>query len=186
MAGFEEPNSFNPYAAPLATPEGRLPTGVYQEGLPLAALGDRLAGSIIDGLITTVVYLPVYFILLAIAVSLGGLDGDGAGLFTSIILIVGAVVILVACFLAINGHLLSSRGQTVGKYVMRMQIQTDSDSRIPEFWPMFFKRYVALWALGMIPYIGALVGIIDALAVFRQSRKCLHDEIAGTKVVKLP
>ena len=40
-----------------------------------------------------------------------------------------------------------------------------------------------MWAISIIPVIGSLVGLIDALLIFRDNRRCLHDNIADTMVV---
>ena len=37
--------------------------------------------------------------------------------------------------------------------------------------------------LGLVPLIGWLFALADALLIFRDSRKCLHDNIADTIVV---
>jgi uncharacterized RDD family membrane protein YckC len=36
---------------------------------------------------------------------------------------------------------------------------------------------------GVIPYVYVVVGLIDSALIFRRDRRCLHDLIAGTKVV---
>ena len=45
------------------------------------------------------------------------------------------------------------------------------------------KRNVSMQVLAMIPIVGNFIALIDALMIFRASRKCLHDDIAGTKVI---
>ena len=44
-------------------------------------------------------------------------------------------------------------------------------------------RYVLVMLVQAIPMIGQLLGLIDALFIFRGDRRCVHDLIAGTKVV---
>ena len=41
-----------------------------------------------------------------------------------------------------------------------------------------------LLVIALIPVVGWLYGLVDALMIFRDSRKCLHDNIADTIVVK--
>jgi len=43
---------------------------------------------------------------------------------------------------------------------------------------------VAEGTFELVPGIGQIYSIVDALLIFRQSRKCLHDNIADTIVVK--
>jgi uncharacterized RDD family membrane protein YckC len=38
--------------------------------------------------------------------------------------------------------------------------------------------------IGAIPYLGGIYGLVDALFIFRDDRRCVHDHIAGTRVVK--
>jgi len=38
----------------------------------------------------------------------------------------------------------------------------------------------------LIPGTGHVVGIANAVMMFREEHNCLHDDIAGTRVVKLP
>ena len=46
-------------------------------------------------------------------------------------------------------------------------------------------RYLLNWFLMMLPFIGGIYGLVDALLIFRASRKCLHDNMADTIVVKV-
>ena len=44
-------------------------------------------------------------------------------------------------------------------------------------------RYVLVMLVMAIPIIGQLLGLADALFIFRSDRRCVHDLLAGTKVV---
>ena len=48
-----------------------------------------------------------------------------------------------------------------------------------------FKRYGVIAAISMIPVVGGIIGLINALMVFRAEHNCLHDDIAKTRVVKI-
>jgi uncharacterized RDD family membrane protein YckC len=46
-------------------------------------------------------------------------------------------------------------------------------------------RWLPIAVLGFLPYfVGQIIPVIDVLFIFRESRKCLHDEIADTIVIK--
>ena len=38
--------------------------------------------------------------------------------------------------------------------------------------------------IGAIPLLGSIYSLADILAIFSQSRQCLHDKLADTKVVQ--
>ena len=67
---------------------------------------------------------------------------------------------------------------------MKTQIVSDSGQPL-NFGELYLKRYLVIQLLAILPFIGGLIGLIDTLLIFRSSRKCLHDDIAGTKVIKL-
>ncbi|MFG6458938.1 RDD family protein [Roseateles sp. BYS96W] len=94
-------------------------------------------------------------------------------------LAVGAVV-----FLALQGWPLLTRGQTIGKIIMKLRIVRPDGSR-PDAFRLLGLRY----GIGMLFNLNVVVvmvyGLVDSLLVFRSSRKCLHDTIADTQVIKL-
>ena len=173
----------NPYVAPQTEIQVEVATEVGKR--PLATRWQRFAGNLID----TVV-------LLVGVVVLGGLVGGLVGYFypdyfetesTPVVSIVESLVVLVIMslsFLVANGYLLATRGQTVGKLAVKTQIVSDNDELVP-LWKIFLIRYLAFWCIGMIPVAGRFLSIADATMIFRSNHKCLHDELAGTKVVML-
>jgi hypothetical protein len=40
-------------------------------------------------------------------------------------------------------------------------------------------------AVSLIPTLGGLLTLVDALFIFGGSRRCVHDLIAGTKVIRV-
>ena len=173
--------SENPYAAPN-TPEVRKPTVEKVKDLPLATRGSRFIASMIDGTILTI---PMLVILIGIGLVIGIYNPhylDSEDTFASSLAINLATTILMsALFLMINGHLLSAHGQTIGKAVMKIKIVSNSNELVPVT-ELFLKRYLILWVLGFLPVL-SYVSLVNPLFIFRQNRKCLHDEFANTKVV---
>ena len=181
---FDPANTPNPYAAPTTdsnTPYSNTP--YYEHGDPLATRMQRFAGAMID----TFSLLPILFgvgIVIGLTAHGAGMDVEGPG-FEIVASLVGGLLGAVV-FIAIHGYTLATRGQTLGKIVVKTQIVSENDDQILPFGEIILKRYVPLWVLTSIPFIGQFVGIANALAIFRDGNKCLHDNIAGTKVIKLP
>ena len=104
--------------------------------------------------------------------------------------IVASVVgLAVVSYLLLNGYLLWRRGQTVGKAVFGIQIVAHRDGA-PTATPAALWRLVCVRAL-FFPLLFAVVvpwwlllPLLDQLLIFGKSRRCLHDLVAGTSVVR--
>jgi uncharacterized RDD family membrane protein YckC len=79
--------------------------------------------------------------------------------------------------------LLSLRGQTVGKIVAGVRI-VRLDGQQAGFFHAWFLRTFVVGMISFIPYAGLVFALADILFIFSASRRCLHDLIAGTVVVK--
>jgi uncharacterized RDD family membrane protein YckC len=93
-------------------------------------------------------------------------------------------VINIVWYLVINGKLLAANGQSVGKKVMNIKIVRTDGSKA-DLQRIIGLRLAPIWVVSMIPYVGSVAAIIDCLLIFRSSRKCLHDDIADTIVIKV-
>ncbi len=89
-----------------------------------------------------------------------------------------------ALYLLFHGYLLHKRGQTIGKWVLGIKIVSAENSEMLPLWKLFFLRYATLSLLALIPIVGPFVVLLGLLLVFRKDKRCLHDFIAGSKVVK--
>jgi uncharacterized RDD family membrane protein YckC len=87
-------------------------------------------------------------------------------------------------FLALHGYLLHKSGQTIGKRLLGIRIVSAADGQLVSLGKLFGLRYVPIQIGSVIPVIGNILPIVDAVFIFREDRRCLHDFIAGTKVVK--
>jgi len=135
----------------------------------------RLGGAMIDTLISLIIFVPVMF---ATGVLQQISSGEGMNLVQQIAFFVAAW----AAFLILNGYLLFNRGQTIGKVVMSTKI-VDLSGNIPNFGKLLVLRYLVLGVVTQIPIIGGLAGLANALFIFGRERRCLHDYIAGTRVI---
>lgn len=88
-----------------------------------------------------------------------------------------------AIFLAINGVLLARQGQTVGKKLLGVRIVRTDGSRADAV-RLIGLRYAVGFAITMLPFVGIVYGLLDCLFIFGSARRCIHDHIAGTIVVR--
>jgi len=143
----------------------------------LATRGSRFLAALIDGFISLIYSVP--FMLFA-GPSLGFELGQTAqpGMRYYIV----AIVFGFAVFVLIHGYLLHHYGQTVGKKVLNIKI-VGMDGNQMSFGKLLGLRYLPMSLVTLIPLIGQFLPIADVLFIFRKDRRCVHDLIAGTKVV---
>ena len=163
----------NPYAPPQSALQDPEPARGPED--ELASRWARLGASLLDGLIMFAVFLPVLFLsdywerAFANAVSLAENVGLSIGYFV--------------LFCVVNGYLLATAGQTVGKRLVGTRVVGVRDGRVPALGTLL-GRYGLMHLASAIPWVGGLFGLIDSLFVFREDKRCVHDLIAGTKVIK--
>ena len=87
-------------------------------------------------------------------------------------------------FLLIQAWPLVTRGQTIGKLLFKLRIVRTDGSKVDPL-RMLGLRYGVGALTGVVSGVSMIYGIIDGLLIFRESRQCLHDTIADTKVIKL-
>lgn len=90
----------------------------------------------------------------------------------------GALVVLQAV-------LLSLRGQSVGNLLVRTRIVRVQDGEPAGFLRAFLLRGFLARVIRQIPLLGTLFWVVDSCFIFREDKRCVHDLIAGTKVVKV-
>jgi uncharacterized RDD family membrane protein YckC len=162
----------NPYAAPEAELADLSHVGQKTE---LAGRFTRLAAAIVDSFIGLVYGVPILF-------GLGAFDYISRGQAMPVGITIAAGVLGFLGFLLVQGYFLKKNGQTIGKLAAGIRI-ADLDGNVPEFWGLILKRYVPISLAAQVPVIGPFLSIIDVLFIFRGDRRCVHDLIAGTKVV---
>lgn len=160
----------NPYAAPQAAVSD---VGAASVG-ELASPWLRLGGAIIDGLILLVLLVPVYLILFWGMISTGQQPGFLASM--------GFTVFGFIVFVAVQGYFLNQSGQTIAKKLLKMRI-VDENGNKPEFVKLIGMRYAILQFAQLVPFLGAIYGLVDALFIFRDDRRRISDLLAGTRVV---
>ncbi len=178
------------------------------EGINPAGRFRRLLASLFDTLV-----LIVVFVFFAFRGDIGYTSFIMA-LSNELPVIVEWTLWFTAIFFVINGFLLFTRGQTVGKWMLGLHIVDSETGHRPALEKLILYRYVVFillanlvsWfyipdtvvsatlpVIGQItlegipwPFPGTLlwVPVVDAAFIFGSSRRCLHDRLAGTIVVR--
>lgn len=162
----------NPYAPPTAQ-VGDAPDATG--GVVLASRWARLGGSLVD----VVIVLAALWILSRVT-PWNPFDASRADWtrFSLIDPILGFVL-----FLVVQGYPLAKSGQTWGKKVVGTRIVRPDGTPVP-FGRLIGLRYGVPALFGIVPALAQVFNIVNALAIFRASRRCLHDSIADTIVIK--
>ena len=159
----------NPYSAPqadLAEPEVELQLG---------GRGERLGAVIIDGLMMMAILLPAMFMT-------GYFSGVMQGVKPSYGMQMLWGVLGFVVFVVVQGYPLSESGQTWGKKLLKLKI-VDLQGAKPDFLKLIAMRYGIGAVIQLIPIAGSIYGLVDALFIFREDKRCIHDHLAGTRVV---
>lgn len=93
-----------------------------------------------------------------------------------------ALMVLGVLSLAIvQCYLIATSGQSIAKRILRMRIVRQDGS------PAKFVHGVLLrsWLMTFLTQIIPFIGLVDALLIFGNERRCLHDRIASTDVIKV-
>jgi uncharacterized RDD family membrane protein YckC len=164
----------NPYSAPRVDVSRQ---ASFSGGVELASRGNRFVAQILDFLVVVGITLPSLFSAFTIDQTTGGLSS---------LAIIGFSIsgILFLALLGYTIYLLSTQGQTLGKKWMDVRIVSYDDNGTAGFVKAFLLRGFVNGIIGAIPLLGPLYALIDILFIFSDDKRCLHDKIAGTHVVK--
>lgn len=164
----------NPYQSPQTA------VADVSTGDDLAGRGERLGAAIIDTIIMIAVILPVMYV--------GGyftqvLEAAATGNQVSMASQLMWAVIGFAVFVAVQFYPLNASAQTWGKRALGVRI-ANLDGSQPGIGQLLGKRYLPVQAVAAVPIVGNVLAVINVLFIFREDRRCVHDLIAGTRVVK--
>ncbi len=82
----------------------------------------------------------------------------------------------------VQWYLIANRGQSLGKMVAKTRSELLDGGAVGFLHGVALRAWIPL-AIGFVPPFGGIFGLIDPLFIFGKRRRCLHDLIAGTKVV---
>lgn len=166
----------NPYAAPTAAAED------FQANKQpvLASREARLMATLFNYAVPAVLSFATIFVLLRseVIINLLSFRADNS-LFVGI----ATFLALYLAFLLVNAYLLHKNGQTLGKRFLSIKI-VRTNGEAAGLLRIIFLRYGPGILASVIPPISVIYPLADSLLIFRESRKCLHDDIADTIVIK--
>jgi uncharacterized RDD family membrane protein YckC len=152
-----------------------------------ASRGARLGAAIIDGLLIGGAMIPAYFHAIPALMRAGPdvqrnstaiwamVAGTGGWFYLGVLWGVGVLII--------NGILAYQNGQTIGKKLLGIKDVRTDGSRA-SFARIFWLRNVISICISFIPLVGGFYGLVDSLFIFGSAKRCVHDYIADTVVVR--
>ncbi|MEY2934251.1 MAG: hypothetical protein RL033_5000 [Pseudomonadota bacterium] len=168
-----EPATPNPYQPPTSVESPLDDTRVAGDS---ASRMSRLGASLIDALLSLVIFVPLQYLA---GVYHGFPKMTPTPFPQSLLWAIGGVVLWVL----LHGSSLARSAQTIGKKALGIQVVNVSDGKPTPLTRLIFWRFVPTMLVAQLPYVGPLLGAVNVLLIFRGDRRCMHDHIAGTRVV---
>lgn len=168
---FELPSTLLPARNPYAPPEAEVQDRPAIQTGQLAGRGARFAARLLDNvLVAWLGFASVW---------------DGSGGFMTLPGYAGPALLML---MLVQGGLLYARGQTLGKRLMGIKI-VRSDGERASLVRIVCLRIAPGNLLLIVPALNVLLWpifwLVDNLMIFGQTRRCLHDLIADTTVVRV-
>jgi uncharacterized RDD family membrane protein YckC len=163
----------------------------------LASRGRRLAARLIDW---SLMLVPLITLLLALMdasfeAEIQSLQGNPTALMEALQRQIGkaqqagnptvmAMSWLVVALLLGNVILLTLRGQSLGKMLAGIQIVRASDGGRAGFVKTVLLRWFLFAVIESVQIIGPVLTLANIFMIFRRDRRCLHDLVADTRVIR--
>jgi uncharacterized RDD family membrane protein YckC len=142
----------------------------------IASRGDRILAVIVDAAVSSVIGIPL-------VIWTGAFTALFHGQSISWPVVVELIVIPWSWYFLVNTYWLMKYGQTVGKRYLGIRIADSRTEEVPAFWRLLLRLMIQSLP-GFFGVFGRIFGILDILFVFRKDRRCIHDLLARTHVVK--
>lgn len=147
----------------------------------LASRGVRLAASLVDGLIVLLVLGLLYGVTV---MSSGVMESDDPEAELDSVILAMALGLGFLLPLCVNAYLLVTRGQSMAKLMFGIRIVRPDGSAASAMRILVLRWFLPM-CVGGLPLVGGVFSIVDACMIFRETKRCLHDDWADTVVVKI-
>ena len=98
---------------------------------------------------------------------------------------VSALLLALTAYLLVNSYLLVRRGQSLGKRLLGIRTVLESSGELPSLWRHMLRLLPLLPVAAIFfHWIYSVSLIVDVLAIFLPAKRCLHDHLARTLVVR--
>ena len=163
----------NPYQPPQSDLSGN--DDEQSRQTELATRINRFIAAFIDGIIGMIIAIPFWL-------ASGAWELIRSGNALPLTYTISAGIYGFIGFSLVHFYFLNKNGQTIGKKILNIRI-IGIDGQFYGAAPLLLKRYLPISVVSLVPFVGSLLVLIDILFIFRKDRRCIHDLIAGTKVV---
>ncbi len=161
-------NRYSPPRASVGDPAERV------SGFMLANRWRRLGASLLDTLLAFVILASVLFAAYGSDAATSMNNGYYA--------VRKPMMVYYLVLFAIQGwSMYASNGRTLGKRALglRTVLVDGSDAGFVRL----MLRFVGMMLISIVPFVGGLLALVDMMFIYRKSKRCVHDDIAGTIVI---
>jgi len=142
---------------------------------PLATVLKRFAAILLDGILASLIFLPLGVMGFIVSLSLPALPGEGMMTFLIFLTLLTYLGLISYSALVMA---MWAYGLTPGKKLLGMQVVRVDNGAPVGFWRMALRQIIGQWLSAIICYLGFLWALFDA------NRQGWHDKIAKTLVVQ--
>jgi uncharacterized RDD family membrane protein YckC len=146
---------------------------------PLAGIGARFGAVLLDGLLPSLISLPLILMVYVMVLPVFGPSPSfpSNAMVTAGIIVVALTVLGINCYSALV-MALWAYGLTPGKWILGLRV-IKVDTGLPAgFWRMALRQIIGQWVAAILCYIGFIWALFDA------NKQGWHDKIAKTLVVR--
>jgi len=169
-----------------APPRSRLADPAAPIEFELASRGSRFGAVTIDGLIFGTPWLVLVVSELS-SIGVAGAPTNAFAIWSSLWRHLGprgyVCLSIELVLILITAALVHQNAQTIGKKVCGIKVARVDGSRAT-LTRIFFLRYLPGSILRLVPVLAYVYGLADPLFIFGEPRRCIHDYIAGTIVIR--
>jgi uncharacterized RDD family membrane protein YckC len=152
----------------------------------LATRGSRLAAVFIDGIVFSAPFAVSYAAVFkgfvgALKTPFNSFSVWTALAATGLAFYAGLLIDLV--LVGLTTVFVYRNGQTIGKKLVGIKVARTDGSRAT-LGRIFWLRYLLNTVITLVPGLGGLYALVDILMIFGEARRCCHDYIADTIVIR--